>query len=258
MLVTNQWLNKLAASRVDFVNQGMVLPTYSCPTQPKDLDNPDGDKGPIDDAHVTGHVLLARTHGMWSSDYLTSDHLLISFIACNYPQRLEDLAHHINLPSLTELSCQFLYNQLHAGGNLTSNNIDLDDCPKIHSKISVFHLAVATFYAPSDESGICGMWQEQIRATPLWQGRGLHHDCAFAVEDQDKPGVKGMCVIWLKMFFSFEHQGQTYPCALVEWFKVYGRSPNVVTRMWRVCPETVCGNRLVMVLHLDTFLRGAH
>jgi hypothetical protein len=203
----------------------------SRPTPIKDLDNLDGDEGPIDDAHVTWHVLLARMCGMWSSDYLTSDHPLISFIARNYPQRLEDLAHHINLPSLTKLSHQFLYDQLHPGGNLTSNNINLDDCPKIHSKISVFHSAVATFYAPSNKCGICGMWQEQICATPLWWGRGLHHDCAFVVEDQDKPGVKGMSVIRSKMFFLFEHQGQTYPCALVEWFKVYGRSPDVVTGM---------------------------
>lgn len=81
MLVTNQRLDKLAASRVDFVDRGMVLPTHSRPTQPKDPDNPDGDEGPVDDARVTGHVILARTRGMWSPDYLTSKSLLISSIS---------------------------------------------------------------------------------------------------------------------------------------------------------------------------------
>ncbi|KAF8873359.1 hypothetical protein BD779DRAFT_1613680 [Infundibulicybe gibba] len=164
--------------------------------------------GAIDDAYVTGNVTLARTR------------------------------------ELPELCRRFLYDQLHQNNpELSSANIPLAECPKISSKISVFHSAIAKFYAPSDESGM---------------GKGSKYDCALVVEDEDKPGMKGMSVVRAKLFFSFKHQGQTYPCALVDWFKTFGRSPNPVTGMWRVKPHMSHGSRLSTVVHLDSFLRGAH
>jgi hypothetical protein len=52
-----------------------------------------------------------------------------------------------------ELTHRFLHDQLHPDGP-TANEITLEECPEIHTKISVFSSATATFYAPSDESGI--------------------------------------------------------------------------------------------------------
>ncbi|KAJ7206606.1 hypothetical protein GGX14DRAFT_367143, partial [Mycena pura] len=49
-----------------------------------------------------------------------------------------------------------------------------------------------------------------------------------------------------------------YPCALVEWFKKVGRSPDLETGMWIVEPEMMGRSRLITIVHLDTFLRGAH
>ncbi|KAF8878630.1 hypothetical protein BD779DRAFT_1613015 [Infundibulicybe gibba] len=258
MLLTNQRLDKLAAARVDFVDRGMLPSTYPPPPQPppplQDPNNDDsngGDErdwvGAIDDAYVVGNVTLACTH-----------HLIIP-IERNYPRHLSDLATTLNLPELPELCRQFLYDQLHQNNpELSSADIPLTECPKISSKISVFHSAIAKFYAPSDESGVRGMRTERIRATPSWRGKGSKYDCALVVEDEDKPGMKGMSAVRAKLFFSFKHQGKMYPCTLVDWFKTFGRSPDPITGMWRVKPHMSHGSRLSTVVHLDSFLRGVH
>lgn len=74
-----------------------------------------------------------------------------------------------------------------------------------------------------------------------------------------KSGMKGMSVVRVMLLFSFLHDGVLYSCALVEWFEKIGRSPDSATGMWKVRPEEDrCGRRLVTVVHLDSFLRGAH
>jgi hypothetical protein len=103
------------------------------------------------------------------------------------------------------------------------------------------------------------MRRERIRSTPSWRSTGPRHDCAFVVEKQNEHGFRGMSVVRIKLFFSFSYEGEEYPCALVEWFKKDGRSPNAQTGMWVVKPEVDRqGNRLMTVIHLDTILRGAH
>lgn len=129
----------------------------------------------------------------------------------------------------------------------------------IYGGISIFHSAIATFYAPSDESGIHGMRRERIRSTPSWRKGPARHDCAFVVEDQMQVGMKGMAVVRVILLFSFRHGGIVYPCALVEWYKKIGRSADAATGMWKVKLEKDrCGHRTVTVLHLDSFLRSAH
>jgi len=128
-------------------------------------------------------------------------------------------------------------------------------CPSLSGKVSIFNSAVATFYAPSDESGIRGMKREHIRCTPSWRNQGERRDCAIVVEDEMKAGMKGMCAVRVKLFFSFKHGDITYPCALVEWFKNYGAFPDKVTGMWRVRPHIVgtgrSTTRLTSVIHLN-------
>ena len=58
ILKTNEHLDKLAALRVHFVDQGMLLPLYAPPPTPLDEDEDDG--GPVDD-HVLAEVTLAHT-----------------------------------------------------------------------------------------------------------------------------------------------------------------------------------------------------
>jgi hypothetical protein len=170
------------------------------------------------------------------------------------PRDLDELSDHLNEPSLALLTRRFLFERLYPNEDSSLTT----DYPLIHSKISVFHSASATFYAPSDDSGIRGMRRERIRSTPSWRNKGPRHDCAFVVEDENLPGMRGLRVVRVKVFFSFTHEGTTYPCALVEWFKTAGRGPDADTGMWKVKPESVGNRRDASVLHLDTFFRSAH
>ena len=121
---------------------------------------------------------------------------------------------------------------------------------------SVFHSAVATFFAPGDMSGSHGMRRERIRSTPSWRGGKPRHDCAFLVEDEEKAGMSGMAVVRILLFFSVTYNEVQYPCVLVEWFQRLGCDP--VTGMWVVRPDRTCGRRDKTVVHLDCFLRAAH
>ncbi|KAJ6492160.1 hypothetical protein C8R45DRAFT_1137267 [Mycena sanguinolenta] len=226
MLPTNQRLDKLAAARADFVERGMLPPTYALPV----IDPEDDDGGPVDTVRVEGEP--------------------------HYPRFAPALAEYIDLPAFPTLLDNFLADQLHSetySDGAVIDPSDLDPTP-----ISVFHSAVATFYAPSDPSGIRGMHRERIRSTPSWRKHGQRRDCAFAVQNQDQLGFRSMSVVRVKLSFSFTYDGVEYLCALVEWFKKIGRSPDVCTGMWVIEPEQRGRHRLVTILHLDSLLRAAH
>ncbi|KAJ7466406.1 hypothetical protein FB451DRAFT_1340593 [Mycena latifolia] len=237
MLQTNQRLDKLMAARADFVERGMLPPTYAPPPVKPDDDDEEG--GPIDEPRVEGNVVLARTRER------------------SYPRFAPDLATHIGIPEFSTMLVNFLEDQCRSDA-YSDDAMDIDLSDITTTPISVYHSAIATFYAPSDPSGIRGMRRERIRSTPSWRKHGARRDCAFAVEDQDKPGFRGMSVVRVKLLFSFMFDGVEYPCALVEWFKKVGRSPDVSTGMWIVEPEYRGRNRLVTIIHLDSLLRGAH
>ncbi len=164
---------------------------------------------------------------------------------------------HVHQPDLPDLLRRFLYDQLRQEDDLTANEIDIEQCPQITSKVYVHHSAVACFYAPSDISGIRGMRRERIRSTPSWYGYP-RHDCAFVVEDDSKVGFHGMSVVRIQMFLSFTHGKTKYPCALVQWFEKVGHNPDRKTGMWVVQPERRYRRPLLSVVHLDSLFRGAH
>jgi len=132
----------------------------------------------------------------------------------------------------------------------------VDDLLPIDAKISVFHSAIAKFHAPSDPSGTHGMRHKRIHSTPSWRGREPRRDCAFVGKDERESGMRGMDIVRVILFFSFEYGGIYYPCALVERFKTVQLDP--VTGMWVVQPDIVRSRRHQSVLHLDAFYRGAH
>jgi hypothetical protein len=71
--------------------------------------------------------------------------------------------------------------------------------------------------------------------------------------------MHGLLVARVRLFFTFCHEDIIYPCALVEWFSLFGDQPDINTGMWVVEPErTSNGRRLASVIHLDTISRGAH
>jgi hypothetical protein len=63
MLQTNQRLDKLAAARADFVERGMLPPSF-VPVPDKEADDDDG--GPSDEARVEGNIVLARRRGKFT------------------------------------------------------------------------------------------------------------------------------------------------------------------------------------------------
>ena len=172
---------------------------------------------------------------------------------------VSDLATEINQPQLVELIRRFLYDQLYPNGPINSTSVSLNACPNFFGRVSVFSSAAATFYAPSDPSGIGGMRREHIRATPSWRHGPARYDCAFVNSRPELDGMRGLDVVRVLLFFSFRFESITYPCALVQWFSLIGEECDEDTGMWMVQPETT-GDHLpvVSVVHLDCIVRLAH
>lgn len=60
MLLTNQRLDKLAATKADFISRGMLPPEHPPPLRDKD-EGEDGE--PVNDERLLGNVVLAWTRG---------------------------------------------------------------------------------------------------------------------------------------------------------------------------------------------------
>ncbi|KAG6824485.1 hypothetical protein H0H92_006722, partial [Tricholoma furcatifolium] len=169
MLITNQRMTKLAAARVDFKRRGMlegsglpdwlavhellqgpegnsdaggprVLAPQPPPPQLED-DEEAGDAGAVQGPRSMSEISLAKSY------------------VRKIPRDLYQLATHLNYPSLPILTRRFLYTTLNPGFNLPE---DENQLPFIHSKIYTYNSARAVFYAPSNASGLGGMYQERI------------------------------------------------------------------------------------------------
>jgi hypothetical protein len=165
----------------------------------------------------------------------------------------------IQQPRFPALIRRFLYDQLYPDNILSSSDIPLAECPTYTSKVRVYNSAVATFYAPSDHSGVGGMHREHIRATSSWrQGHG-RYDCVFLNDNPDLPGIRGMDVVRVLLFFSFPFCGTLYSCAFIRWFRVVGDEPDEITGMWIVEPEVdEGGSPVVSIINVDCIIRAAH
>ncbi|KAH9040802.1 hypothetical protein EDB85DRAFT_2072152 [Lactarius pseudohatsudake] len=239
ILLTNQRLDKLLSAHVNFIARGMLskerMPTPV--TRPASSNEEDAD-GAID-GDIEGEVVLAIRP------------------QSGYPTDLASLTEHIHAPNLPLLMQQFLFDQLNPD-QLPAVQQPWVALPNIQSKVLVFHSARAIFYAPSDVSGSHGMHRQIIRSTPSWRQKEARYDCVLIVEDQDRPGMRGLIVGRVRTFFSFTYNETVYPCALIDRFKRVGRGPDPVTGMWRVQPEFM-GSRLAQsVVHIETILRNVH
>ncbi|KAJ7312726.1 hypothetical protein DFH08DRAFT_791300 [Mycena albidolilacea] len=253
MLTINDRLNKLSAARSDFKERGMStgpatrafigpigLPAPQPQVAAQQADE-DDDVTPTDEREILGEVKLARTP------------------IRQYPRDPERLAHFLNLPTLPLLLRRFLYAQAHPDLDIPLETIPLDECPELPSRIMAYPSATATFYAPSDQSGLGGQLRERIRAVRSWRGGPARYDCVFVEEDADQPGFRGLLAARVLLFFSFKHNGVVYPCAAVTWFSTVGESPCPDVGMWMVEPDLDGrGRRVLDIIHLDSILRGAH
>jgi hypothetical protein len=133
----------------------------------------------------------------------------------------------------------------------------IEDCPQFDGKIKVYHSAVAIFYAPSDLCGAGGLRRELIRSTPYFRGYP-RRDTVFIVLDDSQPGMEGMEIRCVLLFFSFHYHRRKFSCALLNWF-VHDDEPDMDTGMWMVKLE--CDRRGVptlQVIEVETIVRGAH
>ena len=271
MLRTNSRLDKMSYARMAFTERGMMTGSTSSYTamilrgeQPAvpvavpvaaDLED---DMGPTTGPKVLSSIQLASTPRRYF--FSSRNHLLI-FISTerNYPHTLETISAHIQQPSLPELLRRFLYDQVHPNSLVSSDDVALDDCPHFNGRISVFHSAVARFYAPSDLCGAGGMYQERIHSTPIWRGAAPRYDTVFVDIDPELPGMRGMTVGRVFLFFSFTFRDVHYPCALVHWYPTVGTEPDEYTGLWVVKPRYETNRRRSLaVIHLDCIARGAH
>jgi len=171
----------------------------------------------------------------------------------------EQLSVEMAEPRLPALIRRFLYDQIYPNNVLTSAHVALSECPRLTGKLKVFKSAVATFHSPSDPSGIRGMRREYIRCTNDWKKTETRYDVTFLNRDPDLPGMLGIDVVHIQRFFSFDHEGTTYPCAFVHWFKLLGNQPDGTTGMWIVQPERdIDGNPTSSIIHLDCIIQACH
>lgn len=168
----------------------------------------------------------------------------------------------LNQPDFIDLIRLFLHDQLHTDSisNLSSGS-SISNLPEFKGKTKIFvhNSAAATFFAPSDISGIGGMRREHIRAVPTWRKGPSRYDCIFVNTDPGRVGMRGLDIARVRMFFSFAYRGIRYPCALIHWFSCVGDMPDEDTGMWMVEPDLNAeGKPFMSVIHLDTIVRAAH
>ncbi|KAJ7937930.1 hypothetical protein B0H13DRAFT_1505520, partial [Mycena leptocephala] len=83
------------------------------------------------------------------------------------------LAEFLQVPELPHMIRRFIYGQQNPDLDISPDEVPIEACPPYPpypGNVKVFPSAVATFYAPSDQSGIGGMYREWIRAVRLWRG----------------------------------------------------------------------------------------
>ncbi|KAG1850945.1 hypothetical protein F4604DRAFT_1687040, partial [Suillus subluteus] len=244
MLVTNQCLDKLTASRQDFYAHGMlngtcltsVLATLNTQA-PREHDDTGQHEPPVssppgedenedidiidDPTSVLAHVELAKTP-----------------------------------PDLVRW---FLFEQSNPDDIRDPTEVPLLEFPHYRGRISVFNSASSTFHAPSDLSGIGGMKREHIRACPLWRNECARNDCVFVITDSNTHRMQGMDVARIMAFFSLRQHGRRIPCAVVCWFNRVGNTPDPDTGMWMVKPAFSAQNAPhFAIIHIDTIFRAAH
>jgi len=85
----------------------------------------------------------------------------------------------------------FLHAQEHPHFDLWASQA-ATDLPHLDEKITVYPSAVATFFSPSDISGIGGMCCDHIHAVESWRKGPPQYDCIFAETGLNSPGIFGL------------------------------------------------------------------
>ncbi|KAF8121859.1 hypothetical protein EV363DRAFT_1183993 [Boletus edulis] len=242
MLLTNQRIDKLAASLVDFTARGMLI-------EPSAMSHL---RYFVEGEQVLCDIRLART--IRECIFPTNKSILKHCEERHHARTVPDLAEELDIPELPTLIRRFLYDQLHPDAD-----VPLRQMPVYGGRLNVFHSAMATFFAPSDPSGIGGMYREHIRATPSWRRGAARYDTVLVDSDYSPNSINGMEVARVLCFFSIPYSNNTFPCVLVHWYKRIGSQPDNATGLWMVCPMIrEDRSRELSVIHLDSVFRAVH
>ena len=168
---------------------------------------------------------------------------------------MKEAAISLQQPSFPRLLQKFLHEQLR-----DDTTASQDAHFRIDGRLLIFFSAVATFYAPSDISGISGMWREHIRATSSWRKGQARYDTVLVNSNPEDGGVRGFEVARIFLLFSFRHENKEYPCALIQWYSHVGFEPDEDTGLWMVEPDTDddSGDPHLAIIHLDSIYRSVH
>ncbi|THG94259.1 hypothetical protein EW026_g7178 [Hermanssonia centrifuga] len=269
MLSTNQRTDKLAAARMDFTDRGMLEGSclsdamqafLSLALGDDELDSDELEDGEFEEEQPNGNAIEdggdPEDDGAVEGPKVLGDVSLAKRPERAYPRTLPELGTCFGVPHLPSLVASFLYDQTH--NEPLPDGSPTPPCPPLQH-LNVYHSAAATFYAPSDISGIGGMRRERIRATPSWFNGPARYDCVFAENDSTVEGFRGLHAARVQTFFSFECGGVEYPCALIHWYSPVADEPDELTGLWVVEPDFDTDNRpFYGVIHLDSILRLAH
>ena len=191
ILLMNERNDKLASAYIDFKQRGMLegtattdalyrllalkghsplspnpLPIPSMSQQSRSPEDDDEDIFGPEDESILSEVTLAKGCGMDSPAILKKPQSDTQ-TASHYPQTIDVLGEHFNQRDLPNLVWRFLYLQDNPDSDEDIEAIPLAECPYLFdiADISVFYSAQATFLAPSNPSGVHGMYRESIRST---------------------------------------------------------------------------------------------
>ncbi|KAF8833516.1 hypothetical protein BDN67DRAFT_985983 [Paxillus ammoniavirescens] len=236
MLKTNERLDKIAASRVDFKECGMLEGTLSirCTEYTHTASDPQCEA----DAALGVQIVESQ-----------SEHEVREVVhERKRAHTVSTLAEEINVPHLKRLIHYFLFLQIHPNDPQDLAEVPIDACPRYDGKIKVFNSAATAFFTPSDPSGIGGMRREHIRACLMWQG------------------MRGLEIAQVLCFLSFVFEGEVYLCAVVHWFNKVADEADEDMGMWIVQPgyhdidndQEHHLERDLAVIHINTVYRMAH
>jgi hypothetical protein len=215
----------------------------------------------LDPTAVEAHVRLTQTIRKFVQ-YISIPHPSSFPAERSRARTVHQLGGELSIPNIVTLLATFLFDQQHQDDGDRQHdllNIPEHNYPYYDGKIKVVNSASASFYAPSDASGIHGMRREFIRSTPLWRNEGPRYDCAFVNVHPETDPMSGLEVVHVLAFFSFYFKGIYYPCAAVHWFDRVGDEPDEDTGMWLVRPQFDHQHqRGISIIHIDSIYRAAH
>ncbi|KAH7918492.1 hypothetical protein BV22DRAFT_1186404 [Leucogyrophana mollusca] len=146
-------------------------------------------------------------------------------------------------------------------GPTTLADVWLAETPQIKRARTVAALAeeINVPHLPPAYPWYEGMRCEKIRACPMWRGLYPRNDYVFISTSPDDEGMRAPEVACISCFFSFKHDHETHPCAVVRWFDKVGDTADEDTGAWIARPGIhEDGSRNIAVIYIDTTYRAAH